>query len=248
MENEKAIRVEVDTKNTGALTLGIISIIIGVLALLVGWVPFLGLLAIPAAVIGLFLAFIGLILALAKKFKGILMPSIGALISFIALIIPILSTGSSSIAISKSLEDAAAHKISEKTARETKEKTDKTDKREYIDNYLDIYDTEAKYIDSMLEGKVPGVLFKLKNKGDRSLDMVEVTVYFKDTTGAIIYEEDFHPVFISEFSFTDSKPLKPGYIWQMEKDKFYPAKSVPQEWVEGSVNIEITDIRFSKEE
>lgn len=78
--------------------------------------------------------------------------------------------------------------------------------------------------------------------------MVEVTVYFKDPGGSIIYEEDFHPVLVSEFSFTDSKPLKPGYIWQMESGKFYSVKSVPEEWAEGSVEIKITDIRFSKEE
>lgn len=245
MENEKTIKVEVDTKNTGALTMGIISIVIGVLALLIGWVPFLGLLAIPAAAIGLGLAFIGVILAILKKFKGILMPSLGGFISIIALIIPIVSTGSSSVAISKSISETSFHRNEEETARETKEKKDKT---EYINTYLDLYDTQAKYMDSMLHGKVPGVLFKLRNRGDHQLDEVEVTVYFKDPSGSIIFEEDFHPVLVFKSSFTNSKPLKPGYIWQMESGKFYSVKSVPGEWAEGSVKMKITDIRFSKEE
>lgn len=244
MEKEKPILVEVTTKNTGALTMGIISILIGVLALLVGWIPFLGLLAMPAAVIGLLLAFIGIILALLKKFKGILMPFLGGVICSIALIIPILSAGGSSVAISKSIKETSKQMNIESTAKETKEKEEKA---EYINTYLDLYDIQAKYMDSMFDGRVPGVLFKLRNRGDRQLDMIEVTVYFKDPNGSIIYEENFHPVLISEFSFTDTKPLKPGYIWQMESGKFYSVKSVPEEWVEGSVEMKITDIRFSKE-
>jgi len=38
--------VEITTKNTVALVLGITSTVIGVIALMIGWVPFLGLLAI----------------------------------------------------------------------------------------------------------------------------------------------------------------------------------------------------------
>jgi hypothetical protein len=63
----------------------------------------------------------------------------------------------------------------------------------------------------------------------------------------VIAEEDFNPVLVSRYSYSgDNKPLKPGYVWQMESDKFYQAKSVPSEWQEGSIDARITDIAFSK--
>ena len=242
MEQGKPIQVEVTTQNTGALTMGIISIVVGVLALLVGWVPFLGLLAMPVAGIGLLLAFVGIILALVKKAKGILLPLLGVGISLIALIIPMLSTAGSSMAISESMKKAK-QASGENATIPTKEMEEKS---AYINTYLDLYETRARYMNSVLDGRVPGVLFKLRNRGDRQLDKVEVTVYFKDSTGRIIHEEDYTPILVSEFSFNDNKPLKPGYIWQMESGRFYSAKSVPEEWVEGSVDMKITDIRFSK--
>jgi hypothetical protein len=242
MEQRKPVQVEVTTQNTGALTMGIISIVVGVLALLFGWIPFLGLLAIPVALIGLLLAGIGIVLALVKKTKGILLPLLGAGISSIALIISMLSTVGSSMAISESMKKA--RQISEENATiPTKEMEEKS---AYINTYLDLYDIQVKYHDSELHGRVPGILFKLKNRGDRQLDKVEVTVYFKDSNGKVISEEDYTPILVSEFSFNDDKPLKPGYIWQMESGKYYMAKSVPEEWVEGSVEMKITDIRFSK--
>ena len=120
-------------------------------------------------------------------------------------------------------------------------------KRAYISQQLELYDVTVEYMDSLIDGKVPGVLFKLRNKGKKTLDQVEVTVYFKDATGAVIAEEDFHPVLVSEYSYSgDNKPLKPGYVWQMESGKFYSAKSVPSEWEEGSIDAAITDIEFAE--
>jgi hypothetical protein len=114
----------------------------------------------------------------------------------------------------------------------------------YIAESLELCDVTAKYMDSLLDGRVPGVLFKLRNKGDRSLDEVEVSVFFKDANGNIIAEEKFHPVLVTEYSYSGNKSLKPGDAWQM----FYWAKSVPTEWIEGAVDASITDIRLSGSE
>jgi hypothetical protein len=117
----------------------------------------------------------------------------------------------------------------------------------YIAGYLRLYDVSAKHTDSLLDGRVPGILFKVQNTGDKSLDRVEVTVFFKDADGRTIAEEDFLPVLVSEYSFSgDNQPLKAGYIWQMEEGKFYAAKQVPSEWKEGSFEAVITDIEFSE--
>jgi hypothetical protein len=73
---------------------------------------------------------------------------------------------------------------------------------------------------------------------------VEVTVYFKDVNDAIIFEEDFLPVLVSDYSFNDNKPLKPNYVWSIGRGKYYPVEEVPSEWKYGSVSAKITDIEF----
>jgi hypothetical protein len=134
-------------------------------------------------------------------------------------------------------------------AKEGVEKTKKEiqafeEKQAYIGNVV-LYDLKARYYATYLNDKVPGVEFKLKNKGNRTLKEVEVTVYFKDSTGAIIAEKTYHPVLVSEYSFSgDNKPLKANYIWQLERGKFYKAESVPSEWKEGAISAKITNIEF----
>ena len=79
------------------------------------------------------------------------------------------------------------------------------------------------------------ILFREKN----------VTITNCYAAGNVIAEEDYHPVLVSEYSFGDSKPLKPNYIWQMERGKFYQAENVPTEWQEGNATAKITDIEFA---
>lgn len=116
-----------------------------------------------------------------------------------------------------------------------------TVEEEYIHNLLQVYDFKAQYFESWLDGKVPGVTFKIKNKGNRTLSEVDVTVYFKDAEGNNIAEETYYPV--SDVSF-DYKELKPNYTFQLESDRFYIAESVPEEWKSGNAEIKITQIEF----
>ena len=62
--NQSAILV---TSNSISLTLGIIGVVIGVLALLAGWIPFLGLAVIPNAIIGLVLSVAGVVIDVQRK-------------------------------------------------------------------------------------------------------------------------------------------------------------------------------------
>ncbi len=138
--------------------------------------------------------------------------------------------------------------VEAKEARaETKKEIDEfAEKQGYIDKVV-LYDFEARYYETYLDKRIPGVEFKLKNSGDRTLKKVEVTVYFKAADGSIIAEEDYNPVLVTKYSFGDNKPLKPNYIWQMERGKFYKADSVPSEWKEGAASAKITDIEFASE-
>lgn len=119
------------------------------------------------------------------------------------------------------------------------------EQKKYLDK-IELYDFVAKYYESYFDGKVPGVRFKVKNNGDRTLNKVKVSVYFQDANDNTIAEEDFHPVLISKYSFGDDKPLKAGYIWEMDKGKFYKVENLPSEWAEGKATAKVTEIEFAE--
>lgn len=50
-------------------------------------------------------------------------------------------------------------------------------KKDYY-NKVELYDLEAKYYETLLFGKVPGVRFKIKNNGNRTLDKIKVIFFF----------------------------------------------------------------------
>lgn len=109
-----------------------------------------------------------------------------------------------------------------------------------------LYDVQAKYFSGLLDGEVPGVRFKLQNTGERTLDRVRVTFYFQDALGNVIAEQRYTPVNVGGIMSRDP-PLRPNYIWQMERGKFYPAPNVPSEWEEGAATAEVTEVNFSKD-
>jgi hypothetical protein len=144
-------------------------------------------------------------------------------------------------------EAVQAEREVEEQAKTEKERKEKEEKKAYIPS-IDLYGFKAKYFSTYLDGRIPGVEFKLKNKGTRTLRKVEVTVYFKDRSGTVIAEKDYNPVLVTEYSFGgDNKPLKPNYIWQLERGKFLQATSIPAEWAEGNAEARITDIDFLDE-
>ena len=151
--------------------------------------------------------------------------------------------------MTKSLDEASAEidkslgtSATPASAPSQLEASEERARREYI-RLVDLYDFQAKYYESVLEGRVPGVDFKLRNHGNRTLKTVEVTVYFRDRNGNVISEENYFPVNTSSW-MEPSKPLKPNYIWQMERGRFYSAKEVPDEWQEGNALARVTDLEF----
>jgi len=121
-----------------------------------------------------------------------------------------------------------------------------TEKMNYMDK-VQITEFLAQRIDTYSKKGIPAVRVSLKNKGDRSLDKVKVVVYFKDKVGDTIYEEDFHPVLVSKYSFSgDNKPLKPGYVKEMEKGKYYTLESALSDWQEGKAIAKVVDIEFTQ--
>lgn len=121
-----------------------------------------------------------------------------------------------------------------------------TEKMNYMEN-IQITEFIATRIDTYSDKNKPAVRISLKNTGNRSLDKVKVIVYFQDKADNTIFEEDFYPVLVSEYSFSgDNKPLKPGYIKEMEKGKYYTIDSQLSEWDESKAFVKIDDIQFSE--
>lgn len=122
------------------------------------------------------------------------------------------------------------------------------EKTAYIRDHLTVYDLDAHYFDSILDGRVAGVDFKIKNNGNRTLNRVTVRVVFYDAQDKPIAEEEYSPVLVTSSGFGDNKPLRPNYIWKQEQGKFYSAKSVPSEWKTGKATATITEIEFGPNE
>lgn len=123
---------------------------------------------------------------------------------------------------------------------------EREEKAKIIQN-IQITDWTVTTINTYSEDDVPAIRFGLKNNSDKTLDQVEVTVFFYDKQNNIIFEEDYYPVLVSEYSFgSNNKPLKPNYIWRQEPNKYYTISELKgSEW-SGKASAKITDIRIQE--
>lgn len=121
-----------------------------------------------------------------------------------------------------------------------------SEKMNYIDK-VEITEFVAKRIDTYSKKNIPAVRVSLKNNGKKSLDKVKIVVFFQDKNGNTIFEEDYHPVLVSKYSYGKSnKPLKPGYVKEMKEGEYYTLDSALADWVEGKSIAKVVDIEFSK--
>lgn len=122
---------------------------------------------------------------------------------------------------------------------------DARERAAYITQHLRLYEVETRYYDSILDGRVPGVRFKIQNNGTRTLNRVTVRVVFHNAEGNAISEQEYNPVLVSQYNYGgDNTPLRPNYIWQQDSDRFFVANNVPSEWQTGRATATITDIEF----
>lgn len=156
------------------------------------------------------------------------------------------SAPSSGLAVDPTRAVKDAEDSARAVAAEAEANAFEQEKSDYIAKNIEVYGLTARYMDSLLDGRVPGVTFKIRNKGDRTLDGVEVTVEFLDAEGNAIAEEVYNPVIAGGYS--SDPPLRPKYIWQNERGRFYSAKSVPSEWKSGNARAFVSDIEFAERE
>lgn len=122
------------------------------------------------------------------------------------------------------------------------------EKQAYIKDKIEILDFEAqKYeYNDLFAGKLmlPGVKFKLKNNGDKTLRTIQVKITFYDANGAVLTEFKEEP--IVAFSFTS--PLAPGEVWA-ERDNpphrpWDDTSAWRDQWREGDAKVEVIDVTF----
>jgi hypothetical protein len=84
--------VTVELKH-GFSPLGIVALILGIIATVFCWIPFLGLLVIPLAAIGLLLALVGLVIAIVNKKHGLTLPISGGVLCLLSIFMAVFMTG-----------------------------------------------------------------------------------------------------------------------------------------------------------
>jgi hypothetical protein len=111
--------------------------------------------------------------------------------------------------------------------------------------FLNIGQVNASYYtEPQTKKKYALVKGSISNLGNRRLEVVELTMQFKDSTGNVIFEDHGFPVFVSAFSNPDNvQYMDPG-----QKIPFaFKSLGCPPTWQPGQVTIEVTKIVFSVE-
>ena len=119
----------------------------------------------------------------------------------------------------------------------------KTEKEEeiYLDEYMKLNNYKVGFSSSWGEGDVPSVSkLEFKNNGNKDISTITVTVYFKDENGKNIAEKSV--VVIGSYD----TPLKAGYSWRMEDDRYYELENLTSEIDMNRSEVKITKIEFKK--
>lgn len=79
----------------------------------------------------------------------------------------------------------------------------------------------------------------LRDLGNQTLIMVEITLAFKDRRNKVIFEETAYPICVSSFSHAEgSKSLAPS-----QQVKFaFKSPLCPKDWQPGQVDVRVTKV------
>jgi len=95
------------------------------------------------------------------------------------------------------------------------------------------------YVEPGTHTEVPQVRGSLRNLGNQTLIMVELTLSFKNRRSQIIFEETAYPIYVSSLSHAQgSKSLAPG-----QQVKFaFKSPTCPKDWQPGQVDVRVTKV------
>ena len=213
------------TRNSASLTLGIIAIVLAVLALLVSWIPFVGLLSIPVAVIGLLLVAIGVLIALLKGGRGIGMPLLGGVLCVIPIAVSVSITSATGAAISESAKEV---RTEIDRSRQLKQQLE-----QQVASQLAIENVKLTK-ESIFGSDGLSVSYAIRNDSEHTVTLLETRIYFLDANGVEVAQSSDYPVTILD------PDLFPGNTTRVEANP-YKYSNVPTDLVK-SVRIEIKDV------
>jgi len=95
------------------------------------------------------------------------------------------------------------------------------------------------YLEPGTQAQVPQVRGSLRNLGNQTFLMVELTLSFKNRRNQIIFEETAYPIYVSSLSHApDSRSLAPG-----QQVKFaFKSPGCPKDWQPGQVDVRVTKV------
>lgn len=109
-----------------------------------------------------------------------------------------------------------------------------------------LYDLQFGLYDTQQDGKIPGLSFKLRNDGDKTLTEVKVRASFLNRNGEVIARETLTPIRAGSTSANQSgTALKPDEEWAMEPGLFFHTRTVPPDWDASKLEAEISDLKFA---
>jgi len=128
-------------------------------------------------------------------------------------------------------------------SNKTEAEQNKNEWQVYGEKYIEIKNIDCGYMNSFLDGRIPGLTLEVKNNGDKTISKLVLTAYFQDGNGNDIYEDDLWIIDAGGF-LDDFGVLKPNYSWKNNKGTFKSFSQVPSEWKEGAIKLEIKKIEF----
>ena len=223
-------------KSSEAHGLGIASIVSGGIAMAIGWIPFIGLIALPISAIALVLGIIGFIFPLATKKSGLKMPIIGLVISLASVALPFLTT----TALMNELGNNPEFREAMADIGESLEEMASEDKLAVM-SQIEISNLQV----GRTDGGEPQISFEIKNNSERNLKYVRVDCEFFGNEGQAVYKTEFTPVSHWGALAGSVEFLGSGETWFTEDNEFFNiSQSDLEEWDSVTVEVKIGSIEI----
>ena len=232
---KNSVSDSIKPKSSEAHGLGIASIVSGGIAMAIGWIPFIGLIALPISAIALVLGIIGFIFPLATKKSGIKMPIIGLVISLASVALPFLTT----TALINEI-DSPEFREAMADIGESLEEMASEDKLAVM-SQIEISNLQV----GRTDGGQPQISFEIKNNSERNLKYVRVDCEFFGKEGQAVYKTEFTPVSHWGAPAGSVEFLGSGETWFTEDNDFFKInQSALEEWDTVKFEVKIGSIEI----
>ena len=235
-DSTNSVSDSIKPKSSEAHGLGVASIVSGGIAMAIGWIPFIGFIALPISLIAIVLGIIGFIFPLATKKSGLKMPIIGLVISLASLALPFLTTN----ALINELDNNPEFQEAMAEIGESFEEMSSEDKRAVM-SQIEISNLQVGRTDS---GEAQ-ISFEVKNNSERNLKYVRVDCEFFGNEGQAVYKTEFTPVSHWGAPAGSVEFLGSGETWFTEDNEFFNInQSDLEEWDSVTVEVKIGSIEI----